>query len=76
MKDLESFQSFLYCHFKDTPYYKQMLPLPQQSANFLRKQEHKFNNLNDINVSNLKLQPIIVQMRKCYSRKGKVNQNI
>ena len=27
LKELESFQSFLYHHFKDAPYYKQMLPL-------------------------------------------------
>ena len=27
LKELESFQSFLYRYFKDAPYYKQMLPL-------------------------------------------------
>ena len=32
LKELESFQLFLYCHFKDAPYYKQMLPLSHQPA--------------------------------------------
>ena len=26
LKEIESFQSFLYRHFKDGPFYKQMLP--------------------------------------------------
>ena len=26
LKELESFQSYLYCHFKGIPYYKQILP--------------------------------------------------
>ena len=26
LKELEYFQSFLYCHFKDAPFYRQMLP--------------------------------------------------
>ena len=34
LKELESFQSFVYCHFKDVPYYKQMLPSSHQQARF------------------------------------------
>ena len=34
LKELESFQSFLYHHFKDAPYHKQMLPSSHQPARF------------------------------------------
>ena len=34
LKELEYFQSFLYSHFKDTPFYKQMLPSSHQSGRF------------------------------------------
>ena len=34
LKDLESLQSFLYRHFKDVPYYKQMLPSSHQPVRF------------------------------------------
>ena len=45
LKELESFQSFLYSHFKDTPYYKQMLALSHQPARFFASAKtHKFNN--------------------------------
>ena len=40
LKELESFQSFLYCHFKDTPYYKQMLLSSHQPARFFIQQKH------------------------------------
>ena len=56
LKELESFQSFLDCHFKDTSYYKQMLASSHQPARFFASAKtHKFDNLSDINVTNLKL---------------------
>ena len=63
LKELESFPSFLYRHFKDTPYCKQMLPSSHQPARFFAPAKtHKFDDLSDINVTNLKLRPIIDQM--------------
>ena len=60
MKELESVQSFLYRHFKDTPYYKQMLPSLNQPARFFDSAKtHKFDNLSDINVTNLKLDQLL-----------------
>ena len=68
-----SFQSFLYRHFKDTPYYKQMLTSSHQPARFFASAKtHKFDNLSDINVTNLKLRPIIDQTGTCYYKTGKV----
>ena len=60
LKELESFQSFLYRQFKDAHYYKQMLPSSHQTTRFFPSAKtHQFHNLNGINVTNLKLQPII-----------------
>ena len=73
LKELESFQSFLYRPFKDTPYYKQILPSSHQPARFFASAKtHKFDNLSDINVTNLKLRPIIDQTGTCYYKTGKV----
>ena len=56
LKELEYFQSFLYRHFKDAPFYRQMLPFSLQPARFFASAKtHKFDNLSDINVTNLKL---------------------
>ena len=73
LKELESFQSFLYHHFKDTPYYKQMLPSSHQSARFFASAKtHKFDNLGDVIVNNLKLRPIIDPTGARYYKTGKV----
>ena len=73
LKELESFQSFLYRHFKDTPYYKQMLPWSHQPARFFASAKtHKLDDLSDINVTNLKLRPIIDQTGTYYYKTGKV----
>ena len=59
-EELESFQSLLYRQFKDAPYYKHMLSSSHQPARFFPSAKtHQFHNLNGINVTNLKLQPII-----------------
>ena len=56
LKELESFQSFFYCYFKDTPYCKQMLLTWYEPARFFAlAKTYKFDNLSDINVNNLKL---------------------
>ena len=34
LKELKFVQSFLYCHFKDAPYYKQVLSSSHQPASF------------------------------------------
>ena len=59
-EELESFQSLLYRQFKDAPYYKHMLSSSHQPTRFFPSAKtHQFHNLNGINVTNLKLQPII-----------------
>ena len=73
LKELESFQSFLYCPFKDTPFYQEMLPSSHQAARFFASAKtHQFDNLSDINVTNLKLPPIIDQTGTCNYKTGKV----
>ena len=60
LKELESFQSLLYRQFKDAPYYKHMLSSSHQPTRFFPSAKtHQFHNSNGINVTNLKLQPII-----------------
>ena len=62
LNELKSLPSFLYHHFKDAPYYKQMLPSSHQPARvFDSTKTHKFDCFSDINVTNLKLRPIVVQ---------------
>ena len=58
LKELESFQSFLYRHFK--------------ARFFAIAKTHKFENINDITIDNLKLCPIIDQTGTCYYKTGKV----
>ena len=51
LKELKSFQSFLYRHLKDAPYYEQILPSFHQTARcFTSSKPHKFDNLNDFNM--------------------------
>ena len=72
-KNLKYFQPFLYRHFKDTLYCKQMPPSSHQPARFSASAKtHKFDNLGDINVNNLKLRPIIDQTGTRYYKTGKV----
>ena len=62
LNELISLQSFLYHHFKDAPYYKQMLPSSHQPARlFASAKTRKFDCFSDINVTNLKLRAIIDQ---------------
>ena len=61
-KDLKHFQDFLYRHFYKTKYYDSMRPVSNQTARFFATAKtHKFNTIEDINVKDLKLRPIIDQ---------------
>ena len=71
--ELESFQSFLYRHFKNSPHYRQMLPSSHEPACFFATAKtHKFENMNNISTDNLKLPTIIDPTEKCYYKTGKV----
>ena len=50
-----------------------MLPSSHQPARFFATaRTHKFENINDITINNLKLRPIIDQTGTCYCKTGKV----
>ena len=50
-----------------------MLSFSHQPARiFATAKTHKFENINDITVDNLKLRPIIDQIGTCYYKKRKV----
>ena len=60
--DLKRFQDFLYRHFYKTKYYDGMRPVSNQPARFFATAKtHKFDTIEDINVKDLKLRPIIDQ---------------
>ena len=76
IKDLSSFQSFLLCHFNDHPQYKDMRPSNNQPARlFATAKTHKFHNIKDANLKELKLRPIIDQTATCYYHASKVIAN-
>ena len=63
-KDLKHFQDFLYRHFYETKYYDGMRPVSNQPARFFATAKTlKFDTIEDINVKDLKLRPIIDQTR-------------
>ena len=63
-KDLKHFQDFLYRHFYKTKYYDGMRPVSNQPARFFATAKTlKFDTIEDINVKDLKLRPIIDQTR-------------
>ena len=73
LKELKSFQSFIYRHFKKSTLYKDMMPSSHQPARFFTSAKtHKFENFDDINIKELKLRPIIDQTGTCYYKTGKV----
>ena len=60
LKELQSFQSFLYRHFKDRPEYESMKPSSHQPARFFATSKtHKFDKIEDIKLDKLTLRPII-----------------
>ena len=66
LSDLKKFQDFLYRHFKDHPDYKKMYPSSNQPAQLYdTAKTHKFDDVNDITLNELKLRPIIAQPGTC-----------
>ena len=73
LKDLKNFQSFLYRNFKDHEKYKDMYPTSHQASRFFSTAKtHKFENINDINLKDLKLRPIIDQAGSCFYNASQV----
>ena len=67
ISDLGSFQGFLYCHFKEHSKYKQIYPSSNQPARFFATAKtHKFETFDEINLTDIKLRPIINQSVTCY----------
>ena len=76
LKELKSFQSYLYRHFKNLPQYEKIRPSKHQPARFFATAKtHKFDNINDIDLNKLKLRPIIDQTGTCYYDAGKFIAN-
>ena len=62
IKELKSFQSFLYRYFASHSQYKNMWPTSSQPARlFATAKTHKFDEISQINLHDLKLRPIIDQ---------------
>ena len=60
--DLKHFQDFFYRYFKDKNCYDEMHPVSNQPTRFfVTTKSHKFHSLEEINVDQLKLRPIIDQ---------------
>ena len=61
-QDLKHFQNFLHRHFFKTEYYEKIRPISNQPASlFATAKTHKFNRIENINIEDLKLRPIIDQ---------------
>ena len=59
---LKRFQDFLYRHFKDKKCYDEMRPISKQTAWFFATAKtNRFKSLEEINVNQLKLRPLIDQ---------------
>ena len=62
LSGLKLFQDFLRRNFKNYEKYEKMKPVANQAAKlFATTKTHKFNNIEDINVEELKFRPIIDQ---------------
>jgi len=73
LKDLKNFQSFLYRNFKNHENYKDIYPSSHQAARFFSSAKtHKFTNIEDINLQDLKLRPIIDQTGSCFYKASQV----
>ena len=73
LKELKSFQSFIYRHFKKSTFYRDMMLSSHQLARFFTSAKtDKFENFDDINIKELKLRPIIDQTGTWYYKTGKV----
>ncbi|XP_066934351.1 uncharacterized protein [Clytia hemisphaerica] len=66
LHDLKIFKDFLYRNFNKYEHYKDMIPTANQPAQLYGlAKTHKFNNINNIDVRNLKFRPIIAQVGTC-----------
>ena len=73
LKELKSFQSFIYRHFKKSAFYKDMMPSSHQPVKFFTSAKtYKFESFDDINIKELKLRSIIDQTGTHYYKTGKV----
>ena len=62
LKDLKLFNSFLYRNFRKYEHYEEMLPKSNQPGQLYGTAEtHKFTNVHEITIDNLKFRPIIAQ---------------
>ena len=58
-KDLKHIQDFLYRYFYKTKYYDGMRPISNQHVRFFAAAKtHKFDTIEGINITDLKLRPI------------------
>ena len=56
LKELKSFQWFIYRHFEKSTFYNDIMPSSHQPARFFTSAKtHKFQNFDDINIKELKL---------------------
>ena len=76
LKDLKKFQEFVYRNFKDYENYDDMRPVDNQPAKLYGTgKTHKFENLKDITLQNLKYRPIIDQTGTFTFKAAKVISN-
>ena len=62
LKNLKLFKSFLYRNFRKYEYYEQILPKSNQPGKLYGTAKiHKFTDIDEINIDNLKFRPIIAQ---------------
>ena len=62
LHDLKLFQDFLYRNFKDYKDYEKMRPVSNRPAwLYASAKTHKFDNINDVNLDQLKFRPIMDQ---------------
>ena len=60
LHDLKLFQDFLYRNFKDYKDYEKMRPVSNRPTRFyVSAKTHKFDNINDVNLDQLKVRPIM-----------------
>ena len=62
LHDLKLFQDFLSCNFKDYKDYEKVRPVSSHPARLYASAKiHKFGNINDVNLDQLKVRPIMDQ---------------
>ena len=73
LKDLKQFKDFLYRNFKKYEKYKDMSPSSNQPGQLYGlAKTHKFDDINDIEITKLKFRPIISQVGACTYKAAQV----